>query len=90
MKNPLWTLFLFLVLMVLVLTSSVLAFVYVRSGKRLNTLQAQAAVITQYRSAIQSLATEAIEYSKRNPAIDPILQDIGLKVRISTETAPNP
>lgn len=90
MKNQLWTVLLFLVLVLLVLTSSGLAYVYVRSTKKLQTLQAQANVITQYRTVIQSLANEAIEYSKRNPAIDPILQDIGLKVRMSQEPKVNP
>lgn len=90
MKNQLWTVLLFLVLLLLVLTSSGLAYVYVRSSKKLHTLQAQANVITQYRAAVQSLANEAIEYSKRNPAIDPVLQDIGLKVRNLQEPKANP
>lgn len=31
------------------------------------------------KAAIQSLAAEVLEYSKKNPAIDPILQAVGVK-----------
>jgi hypothetical protein len=42
-------------------------------------------------NAAQSLANEAIEYSKRNPAIDPILFQFELKARpVSTSAAPGP
>jgi hypothetical protein len=35
-------------------------------------------------TAVHSLANEALEYSRRNPAIDPILQQFELKPRQAT------
>ena len=38
----------------------------------------------------QSLVAEALEYSRRNPAIDPILQNFNFKPRPQTNTTPAP
>ena len=49
--------------------------------------------ITKVRMAAQSLAHEASEYSRRNPAIDPILREFDLKPRLTnapTAAAPSP
>ena len=62
-----------------VLATSGLAFYYVRSVQKLNRLQLQSAVINRNRGLVNSLATETLEYSKRNPAIDPVLQSVGIK-----------
>jgi hypothetical protein len=74
MKNNLLTNLLVGLVVLSVLATSGLAYVYVRSVQKLNQLQLQNALITRNRTLINSLANEAIEYSKRNPAIDPILQ----------------
>lgn len=64
-----------------VLASSGLAFYYVRSVQALNRLQLQTAVINRNRSLVNALAADTVEYSKRNPAIDPLLQSVGMKPR---------
>jgi hypothetical protein len=49
---------------------------------RVNALQdlaSRQAGLSHLNAAAQSLATEAIDYSKKNPAIDPILQQFDLK-----------
>ena len=61
---------------------------YFFSMRDLQKLQAQYLSMNNYRSAVQSLANEAIEYSKRNPAIDPILYQFDIKSRPSTNAAP--
>ena len=62
-----------------VVATSALAFYYVRSVQTLNRLQVQTAIINRDRSLASSLAGEVLDYSKRNPAIDPILQSVGMK-----------
>lgn len=64
-----------------VLATSGLAFFYVRSVQKLTRLQLQNAVINRNRGLVNALASDAIEYSKRNPAIDPLLQSVGIKPR---------
>lgn len=62
-----------------VLATSGLALYYVRAVQRLNRLQFQTAIINRNRSLVNTLAGEALEYSRRNPEIDPILQSVGIK-----------
>jgi hypothetical protein len=51
---------------------------------RVNTLQnlyVRQTEINHLNGAAQALANEAIEYSKKNPSIDPILREFDLKPR---------
>jgi hypothetical protein len=53
---------------------------------RVNTLQrlyVRQAEINHLNAAAQALATEAVDYSRKNPSIDPILQQFDLKPRIA-------
>jgi hypothetical protein len=52
-------------------------------------LQSQLSLIQRNRTIIQSMAEDAIEYSKRNPAIDPILQQHNVKPKPAAP-APTP
>jgi hypothetical protein len=73
-----------------VLATSVLAFTYIQSARKLQRLQAEAAEINRNRALLQAMANEAIEYSKRNPAIDPLLQSVGIKPKPSSSAQANP
>lgn len=42
-------------------------------------LDAQVAIAQMNQANLTQIAAEAVEYSKRNPAIDPILRDVNLK-----------
>src|SRR5262245_235581 len=57
-------------------------------------LARQNAMITRYQvntQAINQLAAEAVEYSKKNPAIDPLLVSIGAKpLRAGASTSAPP
>ncbi|MEO5804724.1 MAG: hypothetical protein ABIR24_14460 [Verrucomicrobiota bacterium] len=64
--------------------SAVCAVLYVRGSGELRGLQTQAAAIDNNRNLTRALATDAMEYSKRNPAIDPILRSVGLKSESSS------
>ena len=43
------------------------------------SLQGQIVQYQQTRMRVNQLVSESIEYSKRNPAIDPILASVGIK-----------
>ncbi len=64
-----------------VVSTSALALIYVRAVQNLNRLQFQSARVTRNRALINSLASDAVEYSRRNPSIDPVLQSVGIKPR---------
>lgn len=89
MKNQLWTVMLIGLLGVTVLAAAILTLIYVQSTRKLNKLQVQANVITQYRSRMHALANEAVDYSRRNPAIEPILREIGIKPLPRHDSEPN-
>lgn len=67
----------------------VLAYMYARNVSELRLLNAQAAQINNNRAILNALAAESIEYSKKNPAIDPILVSIGAK-QPTAAPAPKP
>src|SRR5947207_225870 len=58
------------------------------SGQELQRVQYQYMRIEQIHEALQSLAGEALEYSKKNPAINPILQQFEIKPKTGSTNAP--
>ena len=56
-----------------------LAILYEYHFRQLRRLQPQVIAAQNNRTLVTSLVAEALEYSKRNPAIDPILESIGAK-----------
>jgi len=58
--------------------------------RELQQLQYTYARIEQTQEVTQSLANEAVEYSKKNPAIDPILQQFELKPKTGSTNAAAP
>ena len=67
--------------MVCALTVAWLSIRYFFTLRELQKLQGQYAFMNNTRNAAQALASEAVEYSKRNPAIDPILFQYDIKPR---------
>jgi hypothetical protein len=51
----------------------------VMNTSELNRLQNQASMVNQNRAVMNAVASEALEYSKHNPAIDPILEEAKIK-----------
>jgi len=49
--------------------------------KDLESMEYQARSLSRISAAMQSLANEAVEYGRRNPAIDPVLLQFDLKPR---------
>lgn len=87
-NNPLITILLG-VLTLSVLGSVVLCWLYISNTRELRTLQGQAAMINNNRGVINALAADTVEYSKKHPAIDPILESVGLKPGNTNATTPN-
>lgn len=75
-------------LLVSAVTAAVCTMVFIQSNRDLRRFQAQAASIQNNRLVAQAMANDCLEYSKRNPAIDPILQSIGLKPKPQATTSP--
>ena len=48
-------------------------------SREFRALNVQAGLANAHRSTIQALVIDCIEYSKKNPAIDPLLKSIGAK-----------
>lgn len=56
--------------------------------RQLQSIQPRAANIQMTQSIITGLAGDVLEYSKRNPSIDPLLQQVGLKPAGRTAAKP--
>ncbi len=90
MKNsPLTTVLLVLVTLS-ALTSVAFCFLYISNARELRSLQAQVITIQNSRAAVASLANDAIEYSKKNQAIDPILESAGIKPKAGAQSTNRP
>ena len=55
---------------------------------RVGQLQVENALVARNRALIHAVASDALEYSKKNPAIDPLLEQLGLKGKGATGAAP--
>jgi hypothetical protein len=89
MKHQPWTNLLLGLVAVSVLATAALAFFYVRSVQKLNRLQFQASVVNRNRALVNALAAETVEYGKRNPAMQALLQSVGIRANPSAN-APSP
>ncbi len=56
-----------------------LALICVLNVRTLNRLQARAFYINNDRAVLQALLNDCVEYSKRNPAMELLLQSVGVK-----------
>ena len=77
-NNPLAATLLGLLLVSTIFTT-VLTYRYIASLRKLRGLQPAIVQINNNRNIMQALANDTVEYSKRNPSIDPLLQSVGLK-----------
>ena len=66
-------------LLVSAVTCATLAILYVRGASELRGLQGQVAAIEYERNLVRALGNDAIEYSKRDPAIGPVLRSFALE-----------
>ena len=81
MKNCVPTILLVIALSASCMVTALLAVLHVHSVASIQILQMQVASVDRERNAVLALANETAEYSRRNPAVLPILDALGLKVK---------
>lgn len=64
-----------------------LCYWYMQSLRQHQMAQEEVARINRNKALMQSLATESVEYARRNPAIVPVLQGLGIRNRGDTNAA---
>jgi hypothetical protein len=88
MKDPVPVL-LSVILLASVIATSGLCVWYLQCTRQYNAVQAEVEKISRSRTLMQALLNDAVEYSKKNPAILPLLQNLGSKAKMDTNAAPN-
>ena len=87
MKNNPLTTILLAVLAVSAIWSAILCIQFVRSTRELRAMQGRALAISTYEGRDQAVLNEVLAYSTNHPAIDPILESLGIR---KTPAAPGP
>jgi len=90
MKNSPLTTVLLSVLAASTIASVVLCALYISNTRQLRALQSQAAMAQNNRTMFTMLANDVVEYSKKNPAINPILEASGLRPKSGAATTNKP
>jgi hypothetical protein len=85
-SNPL-AVFLVTALFLSALASSWFSLWWFLGARELQSIEYQFQSLNRISSAMQALANDAMEYSRRNPAIDPVLLQFELKSRQPTPPA---
>ncbi len=81
MRNPFWMTALNAVLAVSVALSVLFCLQFLFVTREARTLSVQLNNINLFRNTLQALANDCVAYSEKNPAIEPILESVGLKPR---------
>lgn len=69
-----------------VLATSFFCFRSVQLGRLQRRYQQEAGAINQNRVVLQRLVAECLEYSRKNPAILPVLESVGVRPRAAAPT----
>ena len=79
-------------LLVSVLATAGVCYWYLQASRQLRTAQLQMLTVNRNRALLQQFATQAMEYSRGNPAILPILEGVGIRSRsqVNPPQAPSP
>ena len=67
-----------------------LCYTVIARNRELRQLQARFAGVNHNQQLLTALANDAVEYSKKNPAIEPVLQSIGINPRGTTTSTNKP
>lgn len=86
MKSKSWTTPLMLMVGLSALASVLLCLQEISYTREFRSLQRQTLLINNRRQVMNALATDLVQYGRQNPAILPLLQSVGVKIR--TNSAP--
>jgi hypothetical protein len=78
------------VLAVSLVLSMVFAFQFLNLNRNVRLLSGQVNSINVYRSGVQQLLNDCLQYSERNPALTPLLETIGVKQSKAAATPAKP
>lgn len=67
-----------ILLAISLLLSVIFCLQYTFQARELRRISGQVNHINMYRNWVQALAADCLQYSEKNPAINPILQSVGL------------
>lgn len=84
LKNNLLSMLLAGVLTLTSIGAAVMIYTYIQTATKVQHNQGLITVINRNQGSLQNLANDAVQYSRRNPAIDPLLQSLGFKARTTT------
>ena len=87
-KSP-GTTILLVILVASALTSLIFCGLYIYRSRQLREVKSIVAAAQNDRFLILALGKDVLEYSKQNPAIDPLLQSAGFKARAAAAPAGN-
>ena len=90
MKNSPMTTILLTVLAFSAIFSVATCWLYIGKNRELRQLQTTVSGVEGNRRTAAALANEAMEYSKKNPAIDPLLEQAGLKPKPGAASTTKP
>ena len=88
MKNNQLIKVLLFLLVAISLWSVYLCWSYIAKSRDLRTLQGQVTYFTQRDQALQNLLGESVEYGKKNPDINKLLEAAGVRPTASNASAP--
>ena len=69
-------------LLLSVLATAGMCYWYLQATRQLRTAQHQMIAVNRNRALMQQFAGHAVEYSRHNPAILPILENAGIRSRV--------
>lgn len=79
MKRDSTTMLLQLAIVASLIASVFFCIQYINRSRTLRSLNGQVTAINNHRALIQAFANECLAYSEKNPAINPVLESVGLK-----------
>ncbi len=88
-KSP-GTTFLLIVLVISTLLSVLFCVLYTQNARQLRNLQRAAAAAQGYMNVFGALVNDTMEYSRKNPAVEPILEGAGFTPRPAALTGKPP
>jgi hypothetical protein len=81
MKSNLANMVLTVLLAISLLVSVLCCLQFMFRVREYRSITGQINSINAYRGGIQQLAAECVQYSEKNPAINPLLETVGLKAK---------